>query len=78
MYLIRTAQNHAITHFHVLAMISELSRGFAAMPVCDGVNGLFCLFWLVLFYQSNISYMHVFFLKKDKSFIQPSINYHSI
>ena len=43
MYLSRTAQNHAITHFHVLAMISELSRGFAAMPICDGVNGLFYL-----------------------------------
>ena len=31
------------------SLISELSRGFAAMPVCYGVNGLFCLFWLVLF-----------------------------
>ena len=26
------------------SLISELSRGFAAMPVCYGVNGLFCLF----------------------------------
>ena len=26
------------------SLISELSRGFAAMPTCYGVNGLFCLF----------------------------------
>ena len=31
------------------SLISELSRGFAAMPVCYGIEGLFCLFWLVLF-----------------------------
>ena len=31
------------------SLISELSRDFAAMPVCYGVNSLFCLFWLVLF-----------------------------
>ena len=31
------------------SLISELSRGFAAMPVCYGVKGLFCSFWLVLF-----------------------------
>ena len=31
------------------SLISELSRGFAAMPLCYGVKVLFCLFWLVLF-----------------------------
>ena len=31
------------------SLISELSRGFAAMPVCYGVNTLSCFFRLVLF-----------------------------
>ena len=31
------------------SLISELSRGFSAMPVCYGVKVLYCLFWLVLF-----------------------------
>ena len=31
------------------SLISELSRGFAPMPVCYGVNTLSCLFRLVLF-----------------------------
>ena len=31
------------------SLISELSRGFAALPVCYGVNGLF-LFVLTVFF----------------------------
>ena len=31
------------------SLISELSRGFSAMPVCYGVKVLYCLFRLVLF-----------------------------
>ena len=60
------------------SLISELSRGFAAMPVCYGVNGLF-LFVLTGFvfnaifrfhfvhYHSNMHacMQHFFFLKKD-------------
>ena len=34
------------------SLISELPRGFAAMPVCCGVKGIFCLFWLVLFFNA--------------------------
>ena len=35
------------------SIISELSRGFAAMPVCYGVNGLFCLSLLFFFFFFN-------------------------
>ena len=45
MYLSRTVLLLTFT----FSLISELSRDFAAMPVCYGVNSLFCLFWLVLF-----------------------------
>ena len=35
-----------------LSFISELSRGFAAiLHVCYKVNGSFCLFWLVFFFN---------------------------
>ena len=37
------------------SLISELSLGFAAMPVCCGVNNLFCLFWLILFLMLSSS-----------------------
>ena len=42
------------------SLISELSRGFAAMPVCYGVKGLFCLFLLVLFLM--VSYAFILFI----------------
>ena len=37
MYLSRTV----LLLTFAFSLISELSRGSAAMPVCDGVNGLF-------------------------------------
>ena len=37
------------------SLISELSLGFAAMPVCYGFNSLFCLLWLVLFLMLSSS-----------------------
>ena len=39
------------------SLISELSRGFAAMPVCRGVKGLFCLTLLVLFLMVSSAFI---------------------
>ena len=39
------------------SLMSELSRGFAPMPVCYGVKGLFCLFWLVLFLMLSSAFI---------------------
>ena len=69
------------------SLISELSRGFAALPVCYGVNGLF-LFVLTFFFFSNVifrfhfvhyhSNMHActffFFLLDERLVIHPSIH----
>ena len=41
------------------SLISELSRGFAAMPVCRGVKGLFCLTLLVLFLMVSSAFIFV-------------------
>ena len=65
------------------SLISELSLGFAAMPVCYGVIVFF--FVLTGFVFNVIFFLHfvhyhsnmqacTFFKKKDKSFIQPSIH----
>ena len=63
------------------SFISELSRGFAAMP-CYGVNGLFCLFWRVLFLMLSSAFiffiiilmcMHARFFFKEKLVILPAI-----
>ena len=52
-YLSRTVLLPTFT----FSLISELSRGFAAMPVCYGVKGLFCLFWLVLFLMLSSAFI---------------------
>ena len=39
------------------SLISKLSRGFAAMPVCYGVNGLFLFVWLVLFLMLSSAFI---------------------
>ena len=39
------------------SLISELSLGFASMPVCYGVNGLFLFVWLVLFLMLSSAFI---------------------
>ena len=55
MYVCRTLLLLTFT----FSLIWELSRGFAAMPACYGVNGLFFLFFFLL----------VLFLKLPSAFI---------
>ena len=43
------------------SLISELSRGFAALPVCYGVNGLF-LFVLTVFFFLMLSSAFILFI----------------
>ena len=80
-YLSRTVLLPTFT----FSLISELSRGFAAMPVCYGVKGLFCLFWLVLFLMLSSAFilfiiilicMHArfFFLLEERLVIHPPIH----
>ena len=68
------------------SLISELSRGFAALPVCFGVNGLFLfqLFWLVLFLMLSSAFIlfiiilicvHTrFFFFEERLVIHPAIH----
>ena len=58
------------------SLISELSRGFAAMPVCYGIKTLSCLFRLVLFLMLSsacilfiiiLIWMHAHFFKRKIS-----------
>ena len=68
------------------SLISELSRGFAALPVCYGVNGLFlfvltvAFFFNVIFrfhfvhYHSNMHACTFFFLLDERLVIHPPIH----
>ena len=55
-------------------VISELSRGFADMPVCDGVNGLFvCFDWFCFIIQIFIHARFSFKRKISHSSSHPFI-----
>ena len=67
------------------SLISELSRGFAAMPVFYGVNGLFCFFWLVSFLMLSSPFilfiiipdlicMHARYFFNERLVIHPAIH----
>ena len=67
------------------SLISELSRGFAALPVCYGVNGLFLFVLTVFFLMLSSAFilfiiilicMHArfFFLLEERLVIHPPIH----